>query len=296
MLQPPALGTTLWSTSECAAVAMGCAREVTLVCLQVSQFVDTFVYFSTCVFYAIGVALFLFTLGVISLRMRRTYKQSGHLLSDTSGLVLRSSAQLLHHLSVQFSVFVALVMICFLFRAGYELCTTMHQTFHRLNTSFPAGIPPSLRSGDTVSAATTVLFWVMFRFCFLTISLWCFGCSAPRLRWRSLHLDPLLLSYNYQQLPDCQICGRCQPPLLVFREWVLRSPVMEVVLYLCTEASDRPFSAFEHYHLICTWMGFLSMRGVVSHRKAGHCVRHDDLDPVPKKANQGKIFRDTTHC
>jgi hypothetical protein len=180
VLQPPALGTTLWSTSECAAVAMGCARGVTLVCLQVSQFVDTFVYFSTCVFYAIGVALFLFTLGVISLRMRRTYKQSGDRLSGTSGLVLRSSAQLLHHLSVQFSVFVALVMICFLFRAGYELCTTMHQTFHRLNTSFPAGIPLSSRSGDTVSAATTVLFWVMFRFCFFdhfALVLW-LSCAA----------------------------------------------------------------------------------------------------------------------
>lgn len=105
-------------------------------------------------------------LGTTLWSMRRTYKQSGDRLSNTSGLVLRSSAQLLHHLSVQFSVFVALVMICFLFRAGYELCTTMHQTFHRLNTGFPAGIPLSLRSGETVRAATTVLFWVMFRFCF----------------------------------------------------------------------------------------------------------------------------------
>jgi hypothetical protein len=133
----------------------------------------------------------------------------------------------------------------------------MHQTFHRLNTGFPAGIPLSLRSGETVRAATTVLFSVIFRFCFFTISLWCFACSAPRLRLLSPHLDPLLLSYNYQQLPDCQICGRCQPPLLVFREWVLRSPVMEVVLYLCTEASDCPFSAFERYHLTLAWMGFL---------------------------------------
>jgi hypothetical protein len=121
VMKPRALGTTLWSTSECAVLAMACAREVTRVCPQISQFVDTFVYFSTCVFYAIGVALFLFTLGVISLRMRRINGHSGARLSDTSSLVLRSSAQLLHHLSLQFSVFVALVMICFLFRAGYAL-------------------------------------------------------------------------------------------------------------------------------------------------------------------------------
>lgn len=100
---------------------MVCARDVTLVRLQISQFVDTFVYFATCVFYAVGVALFLFTLGAVSLRMRRIHGQSGGRVSDASSVVLRSSAQLLHNLSLQFSVFVALVMICFLFRAGYAL-------------------------------------------------------------------------------------------------------------------------------------------------------------------------------
>ena len=44
-------------------------------------------------------------------------------------------------------------------------------------------------------------------------------------------------SYNYQSQPGCDSCGKCQPELLVFKEWILQNPAMECVIYLLTEAS-----------------------------------------------------------
>jgi hypothetical protein len=76
--------------------------------------------------YVIGVSLFLSAIAIIQLQMRRESRPSGQ--SHSTRLVLHSSAQLLHRLSIQFSVLAVLLLICFVFRAGYERVFTNYFT------------------------------------------------------------------------------------------------------------------------------------------------------------------------
>ena len=93
-------------------------KSHTLTRSQISQSIDAFVYFTTCVVYTIGVSLFLLTVAHVIISIRRESSMSGDRQSVGARFVQRSSAQLLQHLSLQFSLFATLVLLCFLFRAG----------------------------------------------------------------------------------------------------------------------------------------------------------------------------------
>jgi hypothetical protein len=85
---------------------------------QISQSIDAFVYFATCVVYTVGVVLFLLTVALVLVSIRRESSVDSDRQSQNARFMQRSSAQLLRHLSLQFSLFVSVVLLCFLFRAG----------------------------------------------------------------------------------------------------------------------------------------------------------------------------------
>lgn len=85
---------------------------------QTSQYVDTFLYFTTCIVYVIVVWLFLFTIALLLLQVRR---ESSATTEDrrSSQSTLRATAQLAQRMSLQLSSLAILVVVCFFFRAGY---------------------------------------------------------------------------------------------------------------------------------------------------------------------------------
>ncbi len=84
---------------------------------QTSQSIDTFLYFTTCIAYVVVVWLFLITIAMLLLQVRRessaaaTDRRSAH-------STLRSTAELVHRMSLQLSTLAVLVVVCFFFRAG----------------------------------------------------------------------------------------------------------------------------------------------------------------------------------
>jgi hypothetical protein len=87
---------------------------------QASQVIDTFVYFTTCIVYVIVVWLFLCTIALLLLQVRR---ESSAAYIDgqrqSKQWTLRATAQLVHRMSLQLSFLALLVVVCFFFRAGY---------------------------------------------------------------------------------------------------------------------------------------------------------------------------------
>jgi hypothetical protein len=78
------------------------------------------VYFTTCIVYIIVVWLFLCTIALLLLQVRRESSAAyidGQRQSKQS--TLRSTAQLVQRMSLQLSFLAILVVVCFFFRAGY---------------------------------------------------------------------------------------------------------------------------------------------------------------------------------